>query len=80
MDEALEPGKEVDLVEIPLSWHLDDAPPTMFVKTSPNSHGWVTGQALGQIWLDHFDWIYRTTTMRSIRLFFIPMRLENPMS
>ena len=31
----------------------------MFVKTSPNSHGWVTGQALGQIWIDHFDWIYR---------------------
>jgi hypothetical protein len=31
----------------------------MFVKTAPNSHGWVTGQALGQIWLDHFDWIYR---------------------
>jgi peptidoglycan-N-acetylglucosamine deacetylase len=52
-------GKEVDLVEIPLSWHLDDAPPTMFVKTAPNSHGWVTGQALGQIWIDFFDWVYR---------------------
>ena len=25
------------MVEIPLSWHLDDAPPTMFVKTAPNS-------------------------------------------
>jgi peptidoglycan-N-acetylglucosamine deacetylase len=53
------PGKEVDLVEIPLSWHLNDAFPTTFVKTFPNSHGWVTGQALGQIWLDHFDWVYR---------------------
>jgi peptidoglycan-N-acetylglucosamine deacetylase len=52
-------GKPVDLVEIPLSWHLDDAPPTMFVKKFPNSHGWVTGQALGQIWIDHFDWLYR---------------------
>ena len=52
-------GEDVDIVEIPLSWHLDDAPPTMFVKTSPNSHGWVSGQELGQIWLDHFDWIYR---------------------
>ncbi|MDE0388570.1 MAG: polysaccharide deacetylase family protein [Rhodospirillales bacterium] len=53
------PGKEVDIVEIPLSWHLDDAPPTMFVKTAPNSHGWVTGQQIGQIWIDFFDWIYR---------------------
>ena len=52
-------GKEVDIVEIPLSWHLDDAPPTMFVKTAPNSHGWITGQQLGQIWIDYFDWIYR---------------------
>ena len=50
------PGKEVDIVEIPLSWHLDDAPPTMFVKTAPNSHGWVTGQEIGQIWIDYFDW------------------------
>jgi len=33
----------------PASWHLDDAPATMFVKKFPNSHGWVTGQALGQI-------------------------------
>ena len=52
-------GEEVDIVEIPLSWHLDDAPPTMFVKTAPNSHGWITGQQLGQIWIDYFDWIYR---------------------
>ena len=52
-------GTEVDIVEIPLSWHLDDAPPTMFVKTAPNSHGWVTGQEIGQIWIDYFDWIYR---------------------
>ena len=52
-------GREVDIVEIPLSWHLDDAPPTIFVKTAPNSHGWITGQQLGQIWIDYFDWIYR---------------------
>ncbi|MCH1984018.1 polysaccharide deacetylase [Ruminococcus sp. OA3] len=53
------PGKEVDLVEIPCSWHLDDAPPMMFVKASSNSHGWVTGTALGEIWQDQFDWVYR---------------------
>jgi peptidoglycan/xylan/chitin deacetylase (PgdA/CDA1 family) len=30
----------------------------MFVKKFPNSHGWVTGQAIGQIWIDQFDWVY----------------------
>jgi peptidoglycan/xylan/chitin deacetylase (PgdA/CDA1 family) len=53
------PGKETELVMIPASWHLDDAPPTTFVKTFPNSHGWVTAQALEQIWRDQFDWVYR---------------------
>lgn len=52
-------GKEVDLVEIPCSWHLDDAPPTMFVKAMPQSHGWVTGRQLEEIWKDQFDWVYR---------------------
>lgn len=52
-------GKPVDLVEIPCSWHLDDAPPTMFVKAMPQSHGWVTGRQLGEIWQDQFDWVYR---------------------
>ena len=52
-------GKEINIVEIPASWHLDDAPPTMFVKKFPNSHGYVTGQAVEQIWRDQFDWVYR---------------------
>jgi peptidoglycan-N-acetylglucosamine deacetylase len=52
-------GKEVDLVELPASWLLDDAPPTMFVKAFPNSHGWVTGKNLEEIWRDQFDWVYR---------------------
>ncbi|MEW5620802.1 polysaccharide deacetylase [Pseudomonas putida] len=54
-----QPGKIVDLVEIPASWHLDDAPPTMFVKAMTNSHGWVTGRQLGEIWQEQFDWVYR---------------------
>ena len=53
------PGKEVNLIELPASWWLDDAPPTMFVKAFPNSHGWVTGRDLGEIWQDQFDWVYR---------------------
>ena len=29
------------LIEIPASWYLDDLPPMMFIKASPNSHGFV---------------------------------------
>jgi len=53
-------GRTVDLVEIPSSWHLDDAPPTMFVKAMTNSHGWITGRELEEIWKDQFDWVYRS--------------------
>jgi peptidoglycan-N-acetylglucosamine deacetylase len=53
-------GRTVDLVEIPSSWHLDDAPPTMFVKAMTNSHGWITGRQLEEIWKDQFDWVYRS--------------------
>jgi len=52
-------GEPVDLVEIPASWHLDDAPPTLFVKAMVNSHGWITGRQLEEIWKDQFDWVYR---------------------
>lgn len=37
----LQKGKETGLVEIPANWYLDDLPPMMFIKMSPNSHGWV---------------------------------------
>ena len=32
----LERGEETDLIEIPASWYLDDLPPMMFIKKSPN--------------------------------------------
>ena len=35
--QALERGEETDLVEIPANWYLDDLPPMMFIKKSPNS-------------------------------------------
>ena len=34
-------GEETDLVEIPANWYLDDLPPMMFIKTSPELHGFV---------------------------------------
>ena len=55
----LERGEETDLVEIPASWHLDDLPPMMFIKKSPNSHGFVNPRDIEQIWMDQFDWVHR---------------------
>jgi peptidoglycan/xylan/chitin deacetylase (PgdA/CDA1 family) len=54
-----EAGPITSLLEIPCSWYLDDAPPVMFVKKFPNSHGWVSPRLLCDMWTDQFDWVYR---------------------
>lgn len=52
-------GERTDLVEIPANWYLDDLPPMMFIKGSPNSHGFVNPRHLEEMWRDEFDWVYR---------------------
>jgi peptidoglycan-N-acetylglucosamine deacetylase len=52
-------GKDIDLVEISANWYLDDLPPMMFIKSSPNSHGFVNPRDIEQLWRDQFDWVYR---------------------
>ena len=56
---ALERGVETDLVEIPANWYLDDLPPMMFIKKSPNSHGFVNPRDIESMWKDQFDFVYR---------------------
>lgn len=51
-------GVETDLIEIPANWYLDDLPPMMFIKKSPNSHGFVNPRHLEEMWRDQFDWVY----------------------
>ena len=61
-DEWMKPlvrGEETDLIEIPANWYLDDLPPMMFIKSSPNSHGFVNPRHLEESWRDQFDWVYR---------------------
>jgi peptidoglycan/xylan/chitin deacetylase (PgdA/CDA1 family) len=61
-DEWMKPlqrGEETDLIEIPASWYLDDLPPMMFIKASPNSHGFVNPRHLEEIWRDQFEYVYR---------------------
>ena len=55
----LEKGESVDIVEIAASWYVDDLPPMMFIKASPNSHGFVNPRDIEQMWRDQFDWVYR---------------------
>ena len=55
----LQRGQETDLVDIPANWYLDDLPPMMFIKKSPNSHGFVNPRHLEEMWRDQFDWVYR---------------------
>jgi len=52
-------GKEIDLVEIGANWYVDDLPPMMFIKASPNSHGFVNPRHIEELWRDQFDWLYR---------------------
>jgi peptidoglycan/xylan/chitin deacetylase (PgdA/CDA1 family) len=55
----LQRGVETGLIEIPANWYLDDLPPMMFIKKSPNSHGFVNPRHLEEMWRDQFDWVYR---------------------
>jgi peptidoglycan/xylan/chitin deacetylase (PgdA/CDA1 family) len=55
----LEHGHEIDLVDIGANWYVDDLPPMMFIKASPNSHGFVNPRDIEQLWRDQFDWVYR---------------------
>ncbi|AWT24871.1 MULTISPECIES: polysaccharide deacetylase family protein [Corynebacterium] len=55
----LEFGREIDLVEVAANWYVDDLPPMMFIKSSANSHGFVSPNDIEQLWKDQFDWVYR---------------------
>lgn len=52
-------GGEIDLVEISANWYVDDLPPMLFMKASPNSHGFVDPHVIERLWRDQFDWVYR---------------------
>ncbi|KAF8202561.1 glycoside hydrolase/deacetylase [Pholiota molesta] len=52
-------GNETGLVCIPANWYLEDMTPMMFMKASPNSHGWVDTRVVEQLWKDTFSYCYR---------------------
>ncbi|WWD18796.1 hypothetical protein CI109_103251 [Kwoniella shandongensis] len=57
--EPLKRGETTGLVQIPANWDLDDLPPMMFIKSAPNSQGFVSPQVIEQKWKDHFEYCYR---------------------
>jgi peptidoglycan/xylan/chitin deacetylase (PgdA/CDA1 family) len=54
----LKRGRETKLVEIPISWNVDDLPPLMFVKANGGG-GYSSPHDIERIWMDQFDWVYR---------------------
>ncbi|KAF5370020.1 hypothetical protein D9758_001162 [Tetrapyrgos nigripes] len=62
----LQRGQETGLVQIPANWYLDDLPPMMFIKASPNSHGWVNARDVEQLWKDMFEYFYRQEHYRLV--------------
>ncbi|MCL2803060.1 MAG: polysaccharide deacetylase [Micrococcales bacterium] len=52
-------GTETDLVEVPASWYLDDLPPMMFIKSAPNSFGFIKPSDIEEIWREQFNWVHR---------------------
>ncbi len=61
-DEWMRPmnvGEPVNLVEFSANWMLDDLPPMLFIKASPNSYGFTNPRSIEQIWRDEFNYLYR---------------------
>jgi peptidoglycan/xylan/chitin deacetylase (PgdA/CDA1 family) len=58
-DGPYEFGKPVDLVEMPVAWHLDDFPQFEYVVGKSNTNqGVLTPRDLLQMWKDEFDYLY----------------------
>ncbi len=52
-------GREVDLVELPVSWDLDDFPPFSFIWSNPYYRsGFADPEGVLKMWIDQFDYMY----------------------
>ena len=60
-DEAFVFGTPVDLVEVPVAWHLNDMPFFEFVPGVPNLAGGSRPSEVLEIWEDEFTWLHERT-------------------
>jgi peptidoglycan/xylan/chitin deacetylase (PgdA/CDA1 family) len=51
-------GTEIEMIEIPASWELDDMEPMLYIKSFANSQGFVGARQVEIMWKDQFDWMY----------------------
>jgi len=51
-------GNKTKLLEIPVSWYLDDLPPMMFIKPPNYNYGYTSPNVMYDIYKDHFDYLY----------------------
>lgn len=50
--------RQISVVEIPANWYMEDMTPMQFQPNATNSHGFVTTQAIEQMWKDRFNWLW----------------------
>lgn len=55
----IERGTSTSLIEIPANWDLDDMEPLMYIKSFPNSQGYVSTRVVEDMWREQFDFVYR---------------------
>ncbi|MFP3203131.1 MAG: polysaccharide deacetylase family protein [Sulfolobus sp.] len=52
-------GQPTNIVEIPVSWYLDDLPPQMFMKHPYYNYGWTHPDIVYNVlFKEHFDYLY----------------------
>ena len=51
-------GRELDVVEIPVSWQRDDWPALTFTWSRPHRMGYVSEDSLFRRYYDQFDWMH----------------------
>jgi peptidoglycan/xylan/chitin deacetylase (PgdA/CDA1 family) len=53
-------GRPVDLVEVPVAWHLDDFPPFehVWLRSGAVLQGNAPPSSVGEIWLGEFEYLY----------------------
>lgn len=57
-DRAYEPGRETDIVEVPVAWNRDDWPPFQFVSGGESQGGAPDEKQVFDMWREQFDWMY----------------------
>ncbi|TAQ89363.1 hypothetical protein B7494_g2334 [Chlorociboria aeruginascens] len=55
---SLPPLSSTTLVEIPANWYMEDMTPMQYLPAAPNSHGFVSANAVMEMWKERFEFLY----------------------